>query len=196
MKEYKTCSKCRQILPYESFGKDGSKKDGLKNYCRDCYNGIARASYVNRASYWPEYRARNEQKIKSNGKIYRAKNKDQLAINRKLYYQENSEKLLAKGKRHREENPLLYRHYSHDRRANIKSRQFLITKKQLIRIMSNNCFYCGSKSEHLDHVLPLARGGNHSIGNLVASCAHCNTSKGAKTIMEWKLWKRRLDSDA
>ncbi|WP_431863023.1 HNH endonuclease [Microbacterium algeriense] len=40
---------------------------------------------------------------------------------------------------------------------------------------------------HLDHVMPIARGGSHSIGNLTAACARCNLSKGALTVMEWRM---------
>ncbi|MFI8830536.1 HNH endonuclease [Streptomyces afghaniensis] len=33
---------------------------------------------------------------------------------------------------------------------------------------------------HVDHLVPLARGGAHSLSNLVPACQRCNTSKGAK----------------
>jgi 5-methylcytosine-specific restriction endonuclease McrA len=37
-----------------------------------------------------------------------------------------------------------------------------------------------------DHIIPLARKGTHSIGNLVPACHACNASKGKKLISEWK----------
>lgn len=50
------------------------------------------------------------------------------------------------------------------------------------------CYYCGGKTAemHLDHVVPLARGGRNAIGNLVLSCASCNLSKSDKLLIEWK----------
>lgn len=34
--EIKTCSSCKQTLPLSSFGKDVSRPDGLKSYCKTC----------------------------------------------------------------------------------------------------------------------------------------------------------------
>lgn len=51
------------------------------------------------------------------------------------------------------------------------------------------CFYCDvvlSPKYHLDHVVPLSRGGLHSIGNLVIACISCNCSKRNKFIVEWR----------
>lgn len=41
----------------------------------------------------------------------------------------------------------------------------------------------------IDHIIPLSRGGRHSIENLVAACKPCNSSKWAATPDEWE--KRR-----
>lgn len=52
------------------------------------------------------------------------------------------------------------------------------------------CYYCGSRiltqHVHFDHIVPLARGGAHSIENLCVSCADCNQSKWAKSPAQWK----------
>lgn len=47
------------------------------------------------------------------------------------------------------------------------------------------CAYCGDLAEHLDHVEPLSKGGADVEANIVPACAHCNLSKGAKTLAEW-----------
>lgn len=53
------------------------------------------------------------------------------------------------------------------------------------------CRYCGDKEGpfHLDHIHPWARGGLHTVENLVVSCASCNWVKGARTLEEmgWHL---------
>lgn len=53
---------------------------------------------------------------------------------------------------------------------------------------SFSCVYCGAPSEHVDHVVPVSRGGSDSLHNLVASCAKCNLTKSDKTLYElgWK----------
>jgi 5-methylcytosine-specific restriction endonuclease McrA len=51
------------------------------------------------------------------------------------------------------------------------------------------CAYCCATvtvaGAHIDHVMPRSRGGGDEPGNLVAACADCNLSKGAKTPQEW-----------
>lgn len=42
---------------------------------------------------------------------------------------------------------------------------------------NNTCVYCGSRSEHVDHVIPVSRGGTNDEENLVASCRSCNIRK-------------------
>lgn len=54
---------------------------------------------------------------------------------------------------------------------------------------AEKCFYCGKKlgkNKTLDHIIPVSRGGDNSIKNLVACCEDCNYSKGALTLGEWK----------
>ncbi|WP_251153842.1 HNH endonuclease signature motif containing protein [Cellulosimicrobium sp. Marseille-Q4280] len=46
---------------------------------------------------------------------------------------------------------------------------------------------CRSASEHADHLHPHAKGGATSLLNGVASCAHHNTSKGAKLLPKSKI---------
>lgn len=54
------------------------------------------------------------------------------------------------------------------------------------------CAYCGTTDGpfHLDHVLPITRGGLDEPGNLTLACRSCNTSKGDKTLLEWVAFLR------
>ncbi len=51
-----------------------------------------------------------------------------------------------------------------------------------MRDCGRRCVYCGHRLDQaqatLDHVHPLARGGQHIAGNLVVACAPCNRLKG------------------
>lgn len=44
------------------------------------------------------------------------------------------------------------------------------------------CAYCCAPWEHMDHKVPLSRGGEHAPHNVIPSCADCNLSKGAKPL--------------
>ena len=64
---------------------------------------------------------------------------------------------------------------------------FSISNYEIEKLYNSNCFYCGaSENITMDHVIPLSRGGKHSIGNIVPACGKCNYSKNDKTITEWK----------
>lgn len=47
------------------------------------------------------------------------------------------------------------------------------------------CVYCDKPYEHADHIVPLARGGAHTVGNLQPVCAEHNLSKGARDPLEF-----------
>jgi hypothetical protein len=60
--------------------------------------------------------------------------------------------------------------------------------RRLVRRYRHRCAYCGGNEDgiHMDHVIPLSRGGRHAIGNVLPACQACNLSKGAKLVAEWK----------
>lgn len=55
-------------------------------------------------------------------------------------------------------------------------------RDRILRRDEYRCVYCGEEFQPrdltLDHVQPRMRGGDHSEGNLVASCRACNAEKG------------------
>ena len=60
-----------------------------------------------------------------------------------------------------------------------------------LRENSTHCHYCqavfdGILIKTIDHVLPISRGGDHSMANLVVACKPCNSQKQASTPEEWE----------
>ena len=76
--------------------------------------------------------------------------------------------------------------YTDIRRGRIKQNAKQITTKEWLKLSKKDCAYCGNSGGEVDHIIPLARGGTHSIGNLTSSCRSCNSSKGSKLLIEWK----------
>lgn len=65
-----------------------------------------------------------------------------------------------------------------------------------VEFFGSICVYCGKnwlwelrKICHIDHAIPLARGGTNWPANLRPACAECNYDKGAQS---WKLWPPRI----
>lgn len=123
-------------------------------------------------------------------RIYSQKHREKNLLASRKYRTNNPEKVAFSAKSYRQRNPELMRLKSHRRRMLQKNNSFIVTKKDVLRVLSNVCFYCGSnKFIELDHVIPISRGGKHSISNLVPACRPCNASKGARFITEWRKLK-------
>ena len=62
------------------------------------------------------------------------------------------------------------------------SEQKRAIKLAAIRDCGRRCVYCAAPLDFeiatIDHVFPLAKGGVHAPGNLVAACGRCNRLKG------------------
>ena len=59
--------------------------------------------------------------------------------------------------------------------------------RKLIKEQDNKCYMCGCELEwdkkravHLDHILPISKGGKHVISNVAYACRECNLSKGPR----------------
>lgn len=60
--------------------------------------------------------------------------------------------------------------------------------RRLFAIQKGLCVGCGAsitKKYHIDHVIPIARGGTNWPDNLQLLCPHCNQSKSARDPFEW-----------
>ncbi|WP_405000646.1 HNH endonuclease [Kitasatospora cathayae] len=75
---------------------------------------------------------------------------------------------------------------THKRRAEAYGVEHVeYSRTAILRRWRYRCAYCDERATHLDHVVPLARGGADAESNVVPACASCNLSKGAKTLAEW-----------
>jgi HNH endonuclease len=53
----------------------------------------------------------------------------------------------------------------------------LVTADQLIARWGDKCFYCHGGFEVIDHRVPVAAGGHHTVENVVPCCRGCNQTK-------------------
>lgn len=83
---------------------------------------------------------------------------------------------------------------SHRRRSRQRENgEALILDREYRRLYSSPCSACGSRKQiTADHVIPIARGGKHSIGNLQPLCLRCNTRKGSRLMVEFKALMSRV----
>lgn len=66
------------------------------------------------------------------------------------------------------------------------------------KIAQGICHYCGQKISPkeltMDHIVPLARGGRSTKGNLVATCKECNNKKKTLLPLEWDEYMAQLEN--
>jgi 5-methylcytosine-specific restriction endonuclease McrA len=174
---HKTCIKCQVSKPVDCFHKCSSAKDGLQGKCKVCVK-----------KYTAQYYLDNLEQIKSSSKKYVLDNPEKHKTNNKKWRLANPAKVKASVTKHRLANLEKYRHVASARRARkLANGVFKISTKELKKLYNSPCSYCGSKdSIEMDHVIPLVKGGRHSIGNLVPACAKCNRSKHDKLLVEWR----------
>ncbi len=61
--------------------------------------------------------------------------------------------------------------------------------KEILNLYNNKCAYCNNIGKHIDHFIPISRGGTNNINNLVLSCQNCNLSKHNKYFLNF-IWEK------
>ena len=76
------------------------------------------------------------------------------------------------------------------RRERAKARELRRSQWWKRRRAAGVCHYCGAQvgagALTMDHLVPLARGGRSTKGNLVPACKECNTKKKHQLAFEWE----------
>ena len=58
--------------------------------------------------------------------------------------------------------------------------------ERLVERYNGLCAYCSVRpATDQDHVIPLSRGGRHTVGNVLPACRSCNSSKNDRLLIEW-----------
>lgn len=132
-----------------------------------------------------EYTENNREKVNAQKRTYWARRSDAARENTTRYVDANRERIRQNARRLRAENPVPHRAHVARRKLKLKeSGTFTTADIEAIRVaQGNRCYLCKkslSDGYHIDHFIPLAKGGTNDPGNLRLACPHCNLSKGAK----------------
>lgn len=198
----------------EYFARDAQKRDGLYSSCKRCNRPRRKSYYhahVQQAiADTIRWQRQNPEKVKG----YRLKLKGWQKAYREEHYKENRDRYLelqckyyqankhAYIKRSREwvlQNPERAKGNSRRRAARRRSREYAApgshTSADIERQIAAQtgkdgklrCWWCGEVIEdqyHVDHRVPLSKGGSNDAGNLCITHAKCNLSKNNK--MPWE----------
>lgn len=187
----KICSKCNIEKQLTEFYKSAKAKFGVSSYCKTCT-----------CDYAKQKRRSNPTLAKELQRAYNRANTDKRAAYAKKYYENNTEKVAEAAKKWQSENLDRCAAIMRNRRARVINSGGSHTAKDIESIFSAqrgmcaNClcklFKSGKKKFHVDHVMPLARGGSNDRLNLQCLCPNCNFRKNAKDPIKWAQQNGRL----
>ena len=164
----KICKRCNGQFDISAFSKNKRNTDGFENWCKQCVK-----------EKYSKWRNKNLE--------YDLKRKRDWRQNNLEYDKQRKAKWSA-------ENLDKRRMSYHKRNIRLKENVFYISDKEIKRLLSSPCFYCGSLNHiQIDHVIPVSKGGRHSIGNIVPACRSCNASKCDKYLVAWKHREKPID---
>ena len=138
-----------------------------------------------------EYRDKNKEAVSLRTKSYRERNKDKVRRTTRVYYDKNIDVIKNRNKEYCKNNKDKAKIYSQNRRSRLNGNNGKFTKKDIdfiIKFQSNLCFYCDkdiSDNYHIDHFVPISKGGSNNPENLVISCPQCNLFKNAKEPLDF-----------
>lgn len=159
----KRCSRCKCTKSSSKFNRNRAQKDGLCCWCKECRseycrlfpeNNRARSKKWNRANpgydWWKDNAAKHRAHVRNWDKLHPGQRRDR-----------------------------------GNRRWAIKHGATIeVVKRNVVYDRDKGfCHICGGKANrndwHLDHIIPLCKGGEHSYRNVAVSHPRCNLRKAA-----------------
>lgn len=126
--------------------------------------------------------ANNAEKRRAQRRAYRAANAEKEAAAQRRYRASERGRELARqnAKAYRERNPALARIRAWRQRGARSGADAWVSI-----LLGDPCSYCGNPMEEVDHITPVASGGDGEWSNLAAACQRCNRSKKNHPLLLW-----------
>jgi 5-methylcytosine-specific restriction endonuclease McrA len=207
----KRCTKCGNEYPAttEHFYVD-KRRNQLFAACKRCHldrgkqwrdANIEHARATNNRNY-----EANKAELREKHRQYQRDHKEEAAERRRRWAQQNPERARAHSLKWREknidavrlkdrnwtrDNPEKNRAKSHIRRARVLNAGGSHTAHDVelqFKMQNGICWWCDKPvgdDYHVDHRIPLTRGGSNAAENICISCPTCNLSKKNKLPQEW-----------
>jgi 5-methylcytosine-specific restriction endonuclease McrA len=176
--------------------------DHLASYKKDWYAAhegeMKERSRVWYAEHRDYARGRNAQWKVEHKEEHRAiqaawyrEHREEVIANSRTRYEDKRDEILVANREYRKQNPAKVSAWSAARRARVANATLGTDTEAIIAIHKRaredpnvTCYLCGRippiGERHVDHIVPLARGGKHVAENLAITCKRCNLKKCAK----------------
>ena len=187
---YRKCNKCQKYKVFDEYYNSISHTGGIQNKCKSCFS---------------LYQKQNKDKIKEYRRCYSIENKETIKEKNKNWVKNNRERYNKRMSDRKINNPIfkLQHNLRSSNHQNLKraleyynngKSDKLPTKSpsrmllKLYEIQNHNCPYCSNNMKddiHIDHIIPLSKGGSNEVYNLILCCSSCNLRKNAKELDVW-----------
>lgn len=182
----KDCKTCGETKPLDQFSPVTRGRLGRASDCKRCA-----------ADKKAAYRAANPERIRAANQKHYAANAERMRADKRAYNVTNADRRAAYMHRYRADNPTAHRDWAranpdkvaaqrHRRRARIAKNGFeTYSLTDVYEESDYRCAYCSGPIEHLDHIIPVAKGGADTRTNVIGACALCNQTKSDMDPEEW-----------
>ena len=136
---------------------------------------------------------------KAYDKAYYQKRRKEILLRSKAYHRKNKGRYLENARAWAKRNPLKRKFismtYRDKRRAQVAGGATSREVHDWAEKQNKSCHWCGgscARNFHVDHYIPLSKGGKHELENLVIACPSCNFQKSSKDPYEFAAEVGRL----
>ena len=211
----KTCLDC---------GKDISERPPQSRRCVDCAEARCKRSRAKARDKWDRSEAgrkcasryaRSEKGKAASKRAYLKRDKEKKRERDRQDYQKHREKRLVSSRKWSKENPEEHKAavrrwaQEHPERIRERLRQYQTKKRNRLGVVPENitekmmleqegrCNHCSKSLKqgyHIDHIVPLSKGGMHDEYNLQLLCPHCNQVKHDSVDAKWfPPWRKMVE---
>lgn len=177
------CTCCHEMLPADAvhFKRLSSTTVGLSSECRKCASDRDKELKLRRKERNKElltaYRQNNLERVKQWKHESYLRNRESVITKSRRYRLENREKINGDRERTRAKDAA--------RRARELNAEGCFSRQDIVKKIAEQkgkCYYCACDltKYHVDHYVPLSKGGTNNPDNIVIACPYCNLAKGDK----------------
>lgn len=206
----KQCTKCKEYKPATSeyFHRAKLGRYGLDSVCKPCKAQYTANNRERLSQYKREWYAANKERTKERqsqtARVWREANKERHAQNARAWSEANKNRRAQtnhtwleanKGRQDYKERKAMHERNRRALKRGGKGTHTYSDIKRQYQAQKGKCYYCKCNvgdNYHVDHVVPLSRGGSNGPENLVIACLTCNQAKYNKLPHEWARGGRLL----
>lgn len=175
----KRCSRCGETKPLSQFNRRGDNPNNYRSHCKACVRADYEAKKEVKLAWQREYRLANLEREIERARAWREANPEKQRAASKRYYEAHREQYCVANRKRRV------------RAAGARGSHTGEDVKEKYKQQNGKCYWCGQPlngTYHVDHIVPISRGGGDGPENICCACPFCNLSKHNK--MPWEFSDR------